>query len=86
MSVETTAARSLTTRINTVIGRCVPSRAKAASIYYSLGEERLLDLLAAVRCSAWSVPPAASSRHTAVFARARGLRVPGLGRPGGPIN
>src|SRR5689334_21506267 len=39
ISVETRADRSLTTRINTVIGRHVPSRAAAATIYYRFGEE-----------------------------------------------
>lgn len=42
VSVETTAARSLTTRINAAIGRHVPSRTSAASVYYVLGEECLL--------------------------------------------
>src|SRR5262249_27065603 len=38
VSVETTAERSLTTRINTAIGRHVTARAAAAAAYYSLGE------------------------------------------------
>ncbi len=42
VSVETEAARSLSTRINAVIGRHVHSRAAAAGTYYSLGQEQLL--------------------------------------------
>jgi ubiquinone/menaquinone biosynthesis C-methylase UbiE len=42
VSVETTAERSLTTRINTAIGRHIPSRAAAAATYYSLGHPHAL--------------------------------------------
>ena len=45
VSVETTAGRSLTTRINTAIGRHVPSRAAAASGYYALGHKHVLSSL-----------------------------------------
>ena len=42
VSVETSADYSLTTRINTAIGRHIPARAEAAAVYYSLGQERVL--------------------------------------------
>jgi ubiquinone/menaquinone biosynthesis C-methylase UbiE len=45
VSVETTAERSLTTRINAAIGRHVASRAAAAASYYSLGQQHLLGSL-----------------------------------------
>jgi ubiquinone/menaquinone biosynthesis C-methylase UbiE len=47
ISVLTTPLRSLTTRINDLIGRYVPDRATAAAMYFSLGDPCLLRQLLA---------------------------------------
>ena len=46
VSVNTVPERSYNTRINTIIGRYVPSQAAAAERLFSLGEERLQALFA----------------------------------------